>query len=195
MQPPRAVDSIKRNHSNGIENHFNFHKKEEEGVSKTEKNLQDSFAGESQANRKYLAFAKKADKEGHPQVAKLFRAAAAAETVHAHNHLKELGGIKSTKENLEAAIGGETFEFNEMYPQMIADAEEEGNKGALRSFNFANDVEKLHAELYQKALDNLGKNEDTDYYVCEVCGYTAEGSAPDECPVCKAKKQAFSKID
>ncbi len=164
-------------------------------MSKSEKNLQDAFAGESQANRKYLAFAKQADKEGHPQVAKLFRAAAAAETVHAHNHLKELGGIKSTKENLEAAIGGETFEFKEMYPQMIADAEEEGNKGALRSFNLANEVEKIHAGLYQKALDNLGKNEDSDYYVCEVCGYTAEGSAPDECPVCKAKKQAFSKID
>ncbi len=164
-------------------------------MSKSEKNLQDAFAGESQANRKYLAFAKQADKEGHPRVAKLFRAAAAAETVHAHSHLKQLDGIKSTKENLEAAIGGETFEFKEMYPKMIADAEEEGNKGALRSFNLANEVEKVHAELYQKALDNLGKNEDSDYYVCEVCGYTAEGSAPDECPVCKAKKQAFSKID
>ena len=164
-------------------------------MSKSEKNLQDAFAGESQANRKYLAFAKQADKEGHPQVAKLFRAAAAAETVHAHSHLKQLDGIKSTKENLETAIGGETFEFKEMYPQMIADAEEEGNKGALRSFNLANEVEKVHAELYQKALDNLGKNEESDYYVCEVCGYTAEGSAPDECPVCKAKKQAFSKID
>ncbi len=164
-------------------------------MSKSEKNLQDAFAGESQANRKYLAFAKQADKEGHTHVAKLFRAAAAAETVHAHNHLKQLDGIKSTKENLKTAIGGETFEFKEMYPQMIADAEEEGNKGALRSFNLANDVEKVHAELYQKALDNLGKSEDNDYYVCEVCGYTAEGSAPDECPVCKAKKQAFSKID
>ena len=164
-------------------------------MSTTEQNLKDAFAGESQANRKYLAFAKQADKEGYPQVAKLFRAAAAAETVHAHNHLEQLDGIKSTRENLEAAIGGETFEFKEMYPQMIMDAEEEGNKGALRSFNFANDVEKVHAELYQNALDNLGKNEDSDYYVCEVCGYTAEGSAPDECPVCKAKKQAFSKID
>ncbi|MEN8261858.1 MAG: rubrerythrin family protein [Nitrospirota bacterium] len=164
-------------------------------MSKSEKNLQDAFAGESQANRKYLAFAKQADKEGYSQAAKLFRAAAAAETVHAHSHLKALGGIKSTKENLEAAIGGETFEFKEMYPQMIADAEEEGNKGALRSFNFANEVEKIHAGLYQNALDNLGRNEDSDYYVCDVCGFTAEGSAPDECPVCKAKKQAFSKID
>ena len=164
-------------------------------MSKTEKNLQDAFAGESQANRKYLAFAEKADNEGYPQAAKLFRAAAAAETVHAHAHLRELGGIKSTKENLEAAIAGETFEFESMYPQMIKEAEEEGNKGALRSFNYANDVEKIHADLYKKALESLGSNEDTDYYVCAVCGYTAEGEAPDECPVCKAKKTAFKKID
>jgi rubrerythrin len=164
-------------------------------VSKTEKNLADAFAGESQANRKYLAFARQAEKEGYHQVAKLFRAAAAAETIHAHNHLKQLGGIKSTKENLEAAIGGEAFEFKEMYPQMIREAEEEGSKGALRSFNFANEVEKVHHALYEKALQNLGSNEETDYYVCDICGYTAEGEAPDECPVCKAKKQAFRKID
>ena len=164
-------------------------------MSKSEKNLMNAFAGESQANRKYLAFAKHAEKEGYKQVAKLFRAAAEAETVHAHSHLKQLGGIKSTKENLEAAIGGETFEFNEMYPQMIKEAEEEDNKGALRSFNFANAVEKVHADLYKKALENLGSNEDTDYYVCGICGYTADGEAPDECPVCKAKKQAFSRID
>jgi len=164
-------------------------------MSKSDKNLQDAFAGESQANRKYLAFAKQAEKEGHPQIAKLFRAAAAAETVHAHAHLKQLGGIKSTKENLEAAVSGETFEFEKMYPQMIKEAEEEGNKGALRSFNFANAVEKVHANLYQKALDNLGSNEETDYYVCDICGYTAEGEAPDECPVCKAKKAMFKKID
>jgi rubrerythrin len=163
-------------------------------MSKSEKDLQDAFAGESQANRKYLAFAVQADKEGYPQAARLFRAAAAAETVHAHSHLKQLGGIKSTKENLEAAISGETFEFKEMYPQMIKDAEEEGNKGALRSFNLANDVEKIHAALYQKALDNLGSSSESDYYVCDICGYTAEGEAPDECPVCKAKRQAFKKI-
>lgn len=163
-------------------------------MSKTGKNLQDAFAGESQANRKYLAFAKKADQEGYPEAAKLFRAAAAAETVHAHAHLRELGGIKSTKENLEAAISGETFEFESMYPQMISDAEEEGNKGALRSFNLANEVEKIHAGLYKKALENLGNNEDTDYYVCDVCGYTAEGDAPDQCPVCRAKKAMFKKV-
>ena len=164
-------------------------------MSKTEKNLKEAFAGESQANRKYLAFAKKAEKEGHSQVAKLFRAAAAAETVHAHNHLRELDGIRSTKENLEEAITGESFEFKEMYPQMIREAEGEGNKKALRSFNFANEVESTHAELYIKALENLGKNEETDYYVCEICGHTAEGDAPDKCPVCGAVKKMFTKID
>jgi rubrerythrin len=164
-------------------------------MSKTEQNLKYAFAGESQANRKYLAFAKKAEQEGYLQVAKLFRAAAEAETIHAHNHLRTLGGIKATRENLEAAINGETFEFQKMYPQMIEDAKAEGQKAALNSFNYANEVEKIHAELYKKALDTLGKNADADYYVCQVCGYTAEGEAPDECPVCKAKKQAFRKVD
>lgn len=162
---------------------------------KTENNLKEAFAGESQANRKYLAFAKKAEQEGYKQVAKLFRAAAEAETVHAHNHLRELGGVKSTRENLEEAINGESYEFQKMYPQMIEDAEAEGNKGALRSFNFANKVEKVHAELYKNALDNLGRNEEVDYYVCQVCGYTAEGEAPDTCPVCGAKQKMFKKID
>ncbi len=162
---------------------------------KTEKNLLAAFAGESQANRKYLAFAKKAEQEGYTQVAKLFKAAAEAETIHAHNHLKELGGIRKTNENIEEAIKGESYEFQKMYPQMIADAQAEGIAGALRSFNYANEVEKIHAELYKKALENLGRNNEQDYYVCQVCGYTAEGEAPDECPVCKAKKQAFKKID
>ncbi|WP_333656032.1 rubrerythrin family protein [Dissulfurispira sp.] len=164
-------------------------------MSKVEKDLLEAFAGESQANRKYLAFAKKAEEEGYRQVAKLFRAAAEAETVHAHNHLREAGGIKSTKENLDEAINGETYEFQKMYPQMIEDAKTEGNNGALRSFNFANEVEKIHAELYKKALENLGKNPDVDYYVCQVCGNTVENEAPDECPICGAKKQAFKEID
>ncbi len=164
-------------------------------MSKTEKNLQEAFAGESQANRKYLAFAKKAEQEGYKQVAKLFRAAAEAETIHAHNHLRELKGIKSTKENLEAAINGESYEFQKMYPEMIKDAEEEGNKSALRSFNFANEVEKVHAELYKKALENLGNNEEVDYYVCGICGYTVEGEAPDKCPVCNANKEKFRRIN
>jgi rubrerythrin len=164
-------------------------------MSKTEQNLKDAFAGESQANRKYLAFAKKAEQEGYIQAAKLFRAAAAAETIHAHNHLRGLSGVKTTKENLLAAISGESYEFQKMYPQMIADAKAEGQDYALRSFNMANEVEKVHASLYQKALESLGKNVVTDYYVCSVCGYTAEGEAPDECPVCKAKKKAFHKTE
>jgi rubrerythrin len=164
-------------------------------MSKSEKNLKEAFAGESQANRKYLAYAKKAEQEGYKQAAKLFRAAAAAETIHAHNHLRELGVVRSTKENLLDAINGESHEFQHMYPQMIADAKTEGNNGALRSFNYANEVEKVHAALYQKALDSLGKAGDTDYYVCSVCGYTAEGSAPDTCPVCGSKKQAFMKAE
>lgn len=164
-------------------------------ATKTEKNLSEAFAGESQANRKYLAFAKKAEEEGYRQIAKLFRAAAEAETVHALNHLRELGGIKSTKENLEAAIGGESYEFQKMYPQMIEDAKAEKNDSALRSFNYANEVEKIHAELYRKALENIGKNPEVDYYVCQVCGNTVEAEAPEECPICGAKKQAFKRID
>lgn len=163
-------------------------------MSKTQKDLMDAFAGESQANRKYLAFAKKADAEGFKQIAKLFRAAAEAETVHAHNHLREAGGIKGTKENLEAAISGETFEFQKMYPVMIEDAKAEALKGALQSFVYANEVEKVHAELYKKALAAMGSNPDIDYYVCQVCGNTVEGEAPDECSVCKAKKPAFKKV-
>jgi len=164
-------------------------------ASKSGKNLKEAFAGESQANRKYLAFAKKAEAEGFKQVAKLFRAAAEAETVHAHNHLRELGGIKSTKENLSEAVDGESFEFQKMYPKMIEEAKAEANALAERTFVYANEVEKIHADLYKKALENLGKNAETDYYVCQVCGNTVEGSAPDECPICKAKKQAFKKID
>ncbi len=164
-------------------------------MSKTEQNLRDAFAGESQANRRYLAFARKAEEEGYPQVAKLFRAAAAAETVHAHNHLKELSGVKSTKENLLAAINGEAYEFQQMYPKMIADAQAEQSNFAVRTFSLANEVEKVHASLYQKALETLGENTVLDYYVCKVCGYTAEGHAPDQCPVCKSGKQAFTRAE
>lgn len=164
-------------------------------MGKAEDGLREAFAGESQANRKYLAFAKKAEQEGFKQVAKLFKAAAEAETVHAHAHLRELGGIKSTKENLQEAIGGETHEFKEMYPQMIEDAKAEDNKGALRSFTYANEVEKIHAGLYQKALDALGKEQEVEYYVCQVCGMTVENEAPDTCPVCGAKRMAFKKVE
>jgi rubrerythrin len=157
-------------------------------------NLKNAFAGESQANRKYLAFAKKAEEEGFKQAAKLFRAAAEAETVHAHNHLRTMGGIRSTKENVQEAIGGETHEFTKMYPQMIEEAKKEGNKQALQSFEVANKVEKIHADLYQKALNNLGKNEPVDYYVCLTCGNTVEKNAPDKCPICGASKTMFTKI-
>jgi len=163
-------------------------------MGKTQDNLKAAFAGESQANRKYLAFADQAEKEGHPQVARLFRAAAEAETIHAHNHLRALGMIKSTKENLEAAIAGETFEFKDMYPGMINEAKSANDKNAERTFIFANEVEKAHAALYSKALDGLGKNEEVDYYLCPFCGYTAEKEPPDKCPVCGAKKEAFFKV-
>jgi rubrerythrin len=164
-------------------------------MSKTEQNLMDAFAGESQANRKYLAFAKKAEQEGFTNVAKLFRAAAAAETIHAHNHLRGMNAVKSTKENLMAAISGEMFEFQNMYPRMISDAKAEGQDYALRSFNLANEVEKVHAALYTKALESLGNGTAVEYHVCSVCGHTVEGEAPDECPVCRSKKQAFHKTE
>lgn len=162
---------------------------------KTEAGLMEAFAGESQANRKYLAFAKQADKEGYKQAARLFRAAAEAETIHAHNHLRALGGIGSTRENLKEAVAGETHEFKDMYPQMIADADLEGATEARRSFTYANAVEKVHAGLYQKALDNLdAAAEEFDYYVCPVCGHTVERGAPDTCDVCGAKGSVFIRI-
>jgi rubrerythrin len=164
-------------------------------MTKTEQNLLDAFAGESQANRKYLAYAKKAEKEGYKQVAKLFRAAAEAETVHAHAHLRTLGKIKDTAQNLKDAIEGETYEFKSMYPAMIAAAQEEGNKEGERSLSYANEVEKYHAALYEKALEKMGSLEPVDYYVCSVCGYTCEKEPPEKCPVCGSSAKAFSKVD
>jgi rubrerythrin len=157
-------------------------------------NLKAAFAGESQANRKYLAFAKQAEREGYPQVAKLFRAAAEAETVHALSHLKVLGEIKATAENLKAAISGEEYEFSQMYPQFISEAKVEGNEEAILSFYRANEVEKVHHQLFKKAAESLGQNPEIDYYVCQICGYTAEGEAPEKCPVCGAKKGQFKKV-
>ncbi len=161
---------------------------------KSQNNLMDAFAGESQANRKYLAFAKQAEQEGFTQVARLFRAAAEAETVHAHSHLRTAGGISDTRKNLMEAIAGETHEFKNMYPQMIADAELEGSEAARRTFTFANAVEKVHASLYQKALDTLGSaTEAFDYYICPVCGHTVERQAPERCEVCGAQGSVFYK--
>jgi rubrerythrin len=164
-------------------------------MEKSVQNLKEAFAGESQANRKYLAFAEKADREGYPQVARLFRAAAEAETVHALNHLRALKAIQSTQENLKEAVSGETAEFLEMYPLMIAAAQAEGHKAAERTFNFANEVEKVHAMLFQKALENLANKELVDIFVCSVCGYTVEGEAPDKCPICNAVKKLFKRIE
>ena len=158
-------------------------------------NLNEAFAGESQANRRYLAFAQKAEQEGYLQIARLFRAAAEAETVHALNHLRALKAIHSTAENLKEAVQGETAEFRDMYPKMIAEARAEAHKDAERTFNFANEVEKVHARLFQKALENLDDKKMEDIHVCPVCGYTVEGEPPDKCPVCGANKKTFKRIE
>ncbi|MGD0644365.1 MAG: rubrerythrin family protein [Candidatus Bathyarchaeia archaeon] len=165
-------------------------------MTQTDENLKAAFAGESQANRLYLAFAKKAEEEGLTQIAKLFKAAAQAETVHALNHLQITGQVKSTVGNLGTAITGETYEFKKMYPEFIAEAKKEGNKQAVWSFDLANKVEQIHAGLYQKALDALKNKTElakVDYYVCSVCGNTVEGSAPDRCPICGSPKEKFLK--
>ena len=163
-------------------------------MSKTQENLMAAFAGESQANRKYLAYAKQAEKEGLLQVAKLFRAAAEAETIHAHAHLRNAGKVKSTLENLEDAVAGETYEFTTMYPAMIADAGAEDKQAIRRYFDWVNAVEEVHANLYKKALAAEGKLADTDYYVCSVCGYTHEGPYAGKCPICNAAESAFYKV-
>lgn len=164
-------------------------------MSKTQENLKNAFAGESQANRKYLAFAAAADKEGLPQVAKLFRAVAEAETIHAHAHLRLLKGVGSTEENLKAAKAGEVYEFESMYPAMIKDAEAEGERAAARYFDFANQVEELHSKLYEKALSDPKGLEQTDYYVCAVCGNTVEGKPTEKCSVCNVDADKFFKAE
>ncbi len=164
-------------------------------MTKTSKNLMDAFAGESQANRKYLAYAKQAEKEGLKQVAKLFRAAAEAETIHAHAHLRNAGKIGDTMANLVDAISGETYEFTKMYPDMIKDAADEGKTNIKNYFELVNQVEEVHANLYKHALDAQGKLEDVDYYVCGVCGYTHEGVHTAKCPVCSAAPTVFYKVD
>jgi len=164
----------------------------------TQENLKEAFAGESQANRSYLFFAEKADKDGHPQVARLFRAVAEAETVHARSHFSTLGAIKSTEENLETAIGGERHEFTKMYPEFIETTRTEGNKRAEITFDFANKVEKIHHSLYEQARKALAGGqplEDKPYFVCQVCGYTVAGEAPDNCPICQAPKSRFKPVE
>ncbi len=159
----------------------------------TKDNLKEAFAGESQANRKYLAFAKKAEQEGFKNVSRLFRTAAEAETIHAHGHLRAMEGIGSTAENLQAAIDGETYEYTTMYPPMLETAEADNHR-AKRMFGFAMEAEKVHAGIYKRALAALEKGEDfeeTDFYLCPVCGYIEIGSAPEACPICRTLGSKF----
>jgi rubrerythrin len=167
-------------------------------MANTHDNLKAAFAGESQASRKYLYFAEKADKDGQPQVARLFRAASEAETIHARNHLNAMKGIGSVADNLKEAVGGEKYEFTDMYPGFIAQSQAEKNSQAEVSFNWANKVEKVHHGLYEKALKEVqaGKKPEVKaVYVCERCGNTVEGEAPDRCPICGAAKALFKKIE
>lgn len=160
----------------------------------TRENLKAAFAGESQANRRYLAFARRAQEEGYDQVAKLFRAAAEAETVHAMNHLRALGEVKTTEENLTVAIQGETHEYAEMYPRFLEEARRESDTAAEVSFLGAKAVEEIHARLFRDALENLDRIKPVDYWVCQVCGNTLEGSPPEQCPICGAARESFNLI-
>ncbi len=162
-------------------------------MSKTMNNLQDAFAGESQANRKYLAYAKQAEQENKPYAARIFRAAAEAETIHAHSHLKAMGGIGTTEDNLKDALAGETYEFSEMYPPMIADAEAENSTSAVRSFTLANEAEKVHAEMFKKALAEPGKDAPS-VFICTICGHVVEDHTPDNCPICNAKSHLYKEV-
>lgn len=165
-------------------------------MSKTQDNLAAAFAGESQANRKYLAFAEAAEKEGKVGLSKIFRAAAEGETVHAINHFKVLGGVKESKDNLQEAISGESYEIETMYPQFLSETEE-GEAQAKLSFSNAEKVEKVHQGMFKRALEKLEAGEDAlekEYYVCGVCGFPAEGVAPDVCPICGAPKEKFKLV-
>jgi rubrerythrin len=162
----------------------------------TDSNLKEAFAGESQANRKYLAFAKKAEQEGFANVAKLFRTAAEAETIHAHGHLNAMGGVGSTAENLTAAVEGETYEHTEMYPPMLKQAEADGHR-AKRMFGLAAKAEAVHAKLYQAALEAVEQGKDleaTEFYLCPVCGHIELGAPPASCPICGAKGEKFTQV-
>jgi len=160
----------------------------------TENNLRDAFAGESQAHMKYLVFAKKAEEEGRPNVAKLFRAIAFAEQVHASNHLYTLEDVGTTEENLQSAMDGENFEVEEMYPAYDAVAKLQGEKGAIKSVHYAIEAEKIHSVMYAEAKEAVKQGKDSDVgdvHVCPVCGYTTTGDMPDRCPVCGASKDEF----
>ncbi len=163
----------------------------------TQEHLQTAFAGESQANRKYLAFAAKADKEGFSQIANLFRAAAEAETIHANYHLRNMGGVGSTIDNLKEAIAGETYEHEEMYPPMVEQAEREGHK-AKRHLEFARDAEKVHAELFSQALAAIEGGADLaemGVYLCPVCGHLEFGKPEAACPICHVKAEKYVRVN
>jgi len=163
----------------------------------TSDNLKEAFAGESQANRKYSAFAKQAEKDGFPNIAKLFRTAAEAESIHAQGHLASMDGIGSTVENLQAAVAGETYEYTEMYPPMLQQAETDNHK-AKRMMGYALEAEKVHAKLYQMALEAAQKGEDlneSQIYLCPVCGHIEFGQPPETCPICGAKGQKYTQIN
>ena len=167
-------------------------------MSNTEENLQSAFAGESQANRRYLFFADKAEKEGYPQVARLFRAAAEAETIHARNHFAAMDGVGSTRDNLMAGAIGEHYEFTRMYPPFIEQAESENNKRAEISFKYANEVEQIHHKYFEeaiKAFDVVQQLKDEPYFVCQVCGNTIAGEAPEKCPICGAPASKFKRVE
>jgi rubrerythrin len=167
-------------------------------MSQTDENLKEAFAGESQANRKYTAFARKADEDGLSQVARLFRAAGESETVHALNHLHVMDGIRSTLENLKEAAGGEADEFEEMYPEFIEQAEEDGNQEARDSFDYACQVEEIHRELYNRAIEAVQGGEDLEsvqMWVCQGCGNTVEGEPPETCPICGAPRSMFKNVE
>ena len=162
-------------------------------MANTVDNLKEAFAGESQAFQKYTSFAEKAEKDGMPNIARLFRTTAQAERVHAAGHFKALDGVGTTEENLKAAIGGETYEFEEMYPPMLATAEAEGHK-AKRMFKFAVDAEAVHAKLYTLALEAAANGEDlteTEFHLCPICGHIEFGKAPESCPICGAPEARF----
>jgi len=162
----------------------------------TETDLKDAFAGESQANRKYLAFARKAEQEGFANVARLFRTAAEAETIHALGHLGALDGIHSTVDNLAEAVAGETYEFKEMYPPMLERAEAAGHK-AKRMFGYAVKAEQVHDKLYQLAIEAAKQGKDlaeTNFYLCPYCGHIELGQPPETCPICNAKAAAFVQL-
>ena len=162
----------------------------------TEDNLKEAFAGESQANRKYLAFAKKAERDGFPNIAQLFRTTAEAETIHAHGHLEAMGGIGSTAENLQAAVGGETYEYTQMYPPMLKEAAADNHK-AKRMFGYATRAEAVHAKLYQMALEAAQQGKDLtekSFFLCPVCGFIELGSAPESCPICGEPGDEFVQV-